>query len=105
MSLNIEINEISNKPKTQYEKYKEYRKLWNSNNRDKINSYAKEQYRKTIESNPEVRKILNDRALTRYNLNRVVLGEEREEEKKKRGRPKTKPQIEKKANGRPRKYL
>ena len=48
MSLNTETNEINNKTETQYQKYKEYRKLWNSNNRDKVKNYAKEQYKKKM---------------------------------------------------------
>jgi hypothetical protein len=84
-----------------YNKYKDYRKEWALNNKEKINAYAREQYKRHLEKSPENRKKINERILLRYHKKKAEITPE---EKKPRGRPKTKPEKEKKPLGRPRKY-
>ena len=64
-------------------------------------AYAREQYKRKLEKNPEDRKKINERVLLRYHKKKA---ETTPEEKKTRGRPKTKPEKQKMPLGRPRKY-
>ena len=100
MTETAEIIKITPTEST-YHKYKDYRKEWALNNKDKINAYAREQYKRKLEKKPEDRKKINERVLLRYHKKKA---ETTPEEKKTRGRPKTKPEKQKMPLGRPRKY-
>lgn len=100
MTLTIPNDEI-NTPATPTNKYKEYRKEWAKQNKDKVNLYANKQYIKRVSTDPEFRMILNERTKARQRR----IKEENPTEPKQRGRPKKeKEPVIKKANGRPRKY-
>ena len=85
--------------KTEVDK-KEYRKQWLLNNKEKLALYARKQYEKRVNEDPEYRKVLVQRTLERRR--RLREGEET----KPIGRPRLDKQDEpKKASGRPRKYM
>ena len=67
-----------------YNKYKDYRKEWALNNKEKINAYAREQYKRHLEKSTENRKKINERILLRYHKKKAEITPE---EKKPRGRP------------------
>jgi hypothetical protein len=94
-------NDVNLETLTQYEKYKQYRKEWAKNNRLKINSYAKQQYIKKVQSDPAYRDVCNERVTKRNHLKTALL-----DEKPKRGRPRKEivEELPKNPNGRPKKY-
>lgn len=75
-----------------------YRQAWMMQNKDRLAEYARKQYHKKVEENPEYRKVLVERTLERRRRLKA------EQEPKPKGRPK-KEQPPKKPPGRPRKYI
>ena len=100
------LSEISSDTNTNtYDKHKEYRKIWNSQNKDKLCQYQRTQYIKKINTDPEYRQTLNQKVKQRNEKIKLLEKScENETVKPKRGRPRTKPIMAKKANGRPRIY-
>ena len=84
-----------------YHKYLEYRTKWRLENKDKVNEYAKKQYQKKFEEDPTFRSKLNEKEKLRQAKQKIINGVD----VMKRGRPRTRPENEKKAIGRPRKYV
>ena len=99
MSL-IQENEANINP-INHQKYKEYRYKWIQQNKDKLNLYAVNQYKKKINNDPTYREQLNEKAKKRYH-DKI----KKDGEPVKRGRPKKiiDGPIIKKAIGRPKKY-
>ena len=102
MSLIQENNETFKQ--TSQEKYKEYRIKWIQQNKEKINLYAVQQYKKRVNKDPAYREYLNEKSKQRYHLKEKTTNGE----PIKRGRPKiiiddSQPII-KKTIGRPKKY-
>jgi hypothetical protein len=82
--------------------FSEYRKEWVALNKEKLAGYARKQYLKQVEENPEYRKVLVERTLERRK--RLREGQP----PKTMGRPKKEPPTEeviKNPPGRPRKYM
>jgi len=75
------------------------RKLWLLNNKEKLAMYARNQYHRRVEKDPEFRKVLVQRTLNR----RKKLNAEKEPVEKPKKEPVEPP--EKKLGGRPRKYI
>ena len=105
------IQELTNEKEEQqtdkdikYKLYKiEYNKKRYIEKKELILNQQKTYYINKIQNDPAFRNILNDKTKARYKKKKQ---EEKTQgkETRPRGRPKTKEQTEKKANGRPRKY-
>ena len=96
----MEIPKEKNNNSCKTEAFKEYRKQWVENNREKLAEYSRKQYLKKVTDNPEYRQVLVARTLERRKRVRELEGP------KPIGRPK-KEVIEegfKRNPGRPRKY-
>ena len=90
------INEECQIKMNSYQKYKEYRKLWNSQNKEKLCEYQRNQYIKRVDNDPEYRQLLNERVKQRNEKLKLINA--LDSIKKPRGRPRTGPIKEKKAN-------
>jgi hypothetical protein len=101
-NLIMPIVKISN-----YYKHLDYKKQWMSENKDKVNMYAKLHYIKKLEEEgEEYRKHICEKNKMNYHLRKAKLLEENPDIIiKKLGRPRINEIKIKKANGRPRKYL
>ena len=109
MLENIEIPDaIENKQISRYVKYLDYKKNWINNNKDKINNYAKIHYLKKLNDlGEEYRQKINKKNKETRLRKREKLLIDNPEIIVKKGRPKkivTTELVEKKANGRPRKF-
>ena len=92
---------------SRYVKYLDYRKKWVSNNKDKINNYAKIHYLKKLNDlGEEYRNKINQKNKENRLKKKEKLLMETPEIVIKKGRPKkiTNEIVQKKANGRPRKF-
>ena len=105
---NVEIPEvIENKQISRYVKYLDYKKNWIDNNKDKINNYAKIHYLKKLNDlGEEYRDKINKKNKETRLRKREKLLIDNPEIIIKKGRPKkiVTEIVQKKANGRPRKF-
>jgi len=111
---NIKIELIPSEPAavkiSSYYKNLAYRKKWIETNRDKVNNYAKLHYIKKLnEQGDNYRALVREKNKKNYHIRQAKINETNLDIAQKTiGRPRTRPILEikdKKACGRPRKYI